>query len=238
MTSPGNKMVKQRPSSQLTQLTLYAKVQVIEHTPPVAPEARVLTLGSSFPLMAPPLTPGSAPSPVIPLSSSSGSSPSSSSSYRATKDAFPSFESCPLQQDVPTCPQAPPFLPRLLPLRAPPFQGLLPLPHPLRAAPRRVLPSLILAQARATSSSDVPASESSFLSHWAGPLALPPVLWSGALPRRPGSGRGRSHPPCGASGVEGPGQLSPRRRSRATVAPGYGRAGGGPVRGRCAAEAT
>lgn len=227
MTSPGNKMVKQRPSSQLTQLTLYAKVQVIEHTPPVAPDARVLTLGPSLPLMAPPLTPGSAPSPVIPLSSSSGSSPSSSSSYRATKDAFPSFESCPLQQDVPTCPQAPPFLPRLLPL-----------PHPLRAAPRRVPPSLILAQARTTSSSDLPASEGSFLSHWAGPLALPPVLWSGALPRRPGSGRGRSHPPCGASGVEGPGQRSPRRRSRATVAPGYGRAGGGPARGRCAAEAT
>lgn len=111
MPSSGNKIVKQCLSSQLT--SLHERTSHQTHTIHLLLlKPRRFTPGSSLSQNSPSHSPRLLPFFQDPSSSSS------SSSCRATKDAYPSFKSCPLPQNVTPCLRDLP-----LPSLAPPSQG-------------------------------------------------------------------------------------------------------------------
>ena len=149
---------------------MYRKIQVFKHTTLATcfQKPRHLTAWPATLLPRPFFLPSSSRPPLPPAS------------YLATKDASPSFNSYALQRSAPHQPH--PFLQGPPPHRAPPFQRLLPLPHPLpRPCPLFFWPSF-------ASPFYLRASEGSSLPNWARRLALPPVELYGASTRRRGSG--------------------------------------------------
>ena len=133
---------------------------------------------------------------------------------------------------APPLPHKPhPFLHWLLLHRAPPFQWLLPLPHPFRALLPRPCPLLFQpGPALPLLFASPPQKVASFRTGQGVSLCRP---WSG-LGTCPGGGEAAAAAHTllwGPAESKAPGQLSPRRRATATVALGYGRAGGGAVGG-------